>query len=67
MQGGLGVKIVVLGAGVVGTAAAYWLARDGHEVTVVERHPGAGAGHELRQCRDWSRRATPRPGPRRRR
>ena len=32
-------KILVLGAGVVGTAAAYCLARDGHEVTVVERHP----------------------------
>ena len=43
-------KIVVLGAGVVGTAAAYWLARDGHEVTVVERHAGAGAGHQLCQC-----------------
>ena len=28
-------KIVVLGAGVVGTAAAYYLARDGHDVTVV--------------------------------
>ena len=37
-------KILVLGAGVVGTAAAYWLARDGHEVTVVERHPGPAQG-----------------------
>lgn len=37
-------KIVVLGAGVVGTAAAYWLAKDGHEVTVVERHPGPAEG-----------------------
>jgi D-amino-acid dehydrogenase len=37
-------KILILGAGVVGTAAAYWLARDGHEVTVVERHPGAAQG-----------------------
>ncbi|MEP9386077.1 D-amino acid dehydrogenase [Mesorhizobium sp. KR9-304] len=37
-------KIVVLGAGVVGTAAAYWLARDGHEVTVVERHAGPAQG-----------------------
>ena len=34
----------MLGAGVVGTAAAYWLARDGHEVTVVERHPGPAQG-----------------------
>ncbi|TGW02083.1 FAD-dependent oxidoreductase, partial [Mesorhizobium sp. M2D.F.Ca.ET.145.01.1.1] len=32
-------KITVLGAGVVGTAAAYYLAADGHEVTVIERHP----------------------------
>ncbi|NGN40225.1 D-amino acid dehydrogenase [Mesorhizobium sp. CGMCC 1.15528] len=37
-------KIVVLGAGVVGTAAAYYLARDGHEVTVVERHPAPANG-----------------------
>ena len=37
-------RIVVLGGGVVGTAAAYWLARDGHEVTVVERHPGPAQG-----------------------
>lgn len=31
-------KVAVLGAGVVGVAAAYYLARDGHEVTVVERN-----------------------------
>jgi D-amino-acid dehydrogenase len=37
-------KIAVLGAGVVGTAAAYYLARDGHEVTVIERHSGAAMG-----------------------
>lgn len=37
-------RIVVLGAGVVGTAAAWWLARDGHEVTVLERHAGAAQG-----------------------
>ena len=30
-------KILVLGAGVVGTATAYFLARDGHAVTVVDR------------------------------
>ncbi|WP_439814867.1 D-amino acid dehydrogenase [Zavarzinia sp. CC-PAN008] len=33
-------KVVVLGAGVVGVTAAHALARDGHEVTVVERNPG---------------------------
>jgi len=37
-------KILVLGAGVVGTAAAYYLARDGHEVTVIERHPAPARG-----------------------
>ncbi|MBX4962625.1 D-amino acid dehydrogenase [Rhizobium binae] len=30
-------RIVVLGAGVVGSTAAYMLARDGHEVTIVDR------------------------------
>ncbi|MHA6641410.1 D-amino acid dehydrogenase [Mesorhizobium sp. A623] len=37
-------KILVLGAGVVGTAAAFYLAKDGHEVTVVERHAMAARG-----------------------
>ena len=35
-------KIVVLGAGVVGVAAAWYLAEAGHEVSVVERQAGAG-------------------------
>ncbi len=35
-------KILVLGAGVIGTTSAYFLARAGHEVIVVERHPGPG-------------------------
>jgi len=34
------VKVLVLGAGVVGVATAYYLARAGHEVTVVDRQPG---------------------------
>lgn len=34
-------KVIVLGAGVVGTATAYFLARHGVEVEVVERQPGA--------------------------
>ena len=33
--------VVVLGSGVIGTAVAYYLARDGHHVTVVDRQPGA--------------------------
>ena len=35
-------RIVVLGAGVVGMATAYCLAREGHEVVVVDRQPGPG-------------------------
>jgi len=36
------VRVLVLGAGVVGAAAAYYLNQAGHEVTVVERNDGAG-------------------------
>jgi D-amino-acid dehydrogenase len=35
-------KVIVLGAGVIGTTSAWYLARDGHEVTVVDRQPEAG-------------------------
>ncbi|HXH04339.1 MAG TPA: D-amino acid dehydrogenase [Candidatus Competibacteraceae bacterium] len=35
-------KVCVLGAGVVGVATAYFLARDGHAVTVIEKNPAAG-------------------------
>ena len=35
-------KIIVLGAGVVGTTTAWYLNQAGHEVTVVERQPGVG-------------------------
>ena len=35
-------KILVLGAGVIGTTTAWYLAEAGHEVTIVDRQPGAG-------------------------
>jgi D-amino-acid dehydrogenase len=35
-------KVLVLGAGVIGTTSAWYLAKAGHEVTVVDRQPGAG-------------------------
>lgn len=35
-------KVLVLGAGVVGVASAWYLARAGHAVTVVDRQPAAG-------------------------
>ena len=34
-------KVIVLGAGVVGTTTAWYLARDGHQVTLIDRNPGA--------------------------
>jgi D-amino-acid dehydrogenase len=34
-------RILVLGGGVVGVTSAWYLAHDGHEVTVVDRQPGA--------------------------
>ena len=36
-------KVLVLGGGVIGVTTAYYLAKDGHEVTVVERHPAAAS------------------------
>lgn len=33
-------KVVVLGSGVIGVTSAYYLAKAGHEVTVVDRQPG---------------------------
>lgn len=33
-------KVAILGAGVIGVTSAYYLARAGHEVTVIERQPG---------------------------
>lgn len=35
-------KVIVIGAGVIGTTTAWYLAAAGHEVTVVDRQPGAG-------------------------
>ncbi|MEE6175724.1 FAD-binding protein [Mycobacterium sp. 050134] len=36
--------VLVSGASVAGTTVAYWLARHGYSVTVVERHPGLRPG-----------------------
>ncbi|MGY3461308.1 glycine/D-amino acid oxidase-like deaminating enzyme [Bradyrhizobium sp. LM3.4] len=32
-------KVLILGSGVIGVTSAYYLARAGHEVTVVDRQP----------------------------
>lgn len=34
-------KVIVLGSGIIGTASAWFLHKAGHEVTVIERQPGA--------------------------
>ena len=34
-------NIVVMGAGVIGTATAWYLSQEGHDVTVLERNAGA--------------------------
>ena len=36
-------RVAVLGCGVVGVASAYYLAEDGHEVTVIERRDQAAS------------------------
>jgi D-amino-acid dehydrogenase len=36
------VRVLILGSGVIGVAMAYYLAKSGHEVTVVDRQPGPG-------------------------
>src|SRR5690606_22549981 len=40
LEQGFVMKIAVLGAGVIGTTTAYYLARDGHEVHVYDRQAG---------------------------
>jgi D-amino-acid dehydrogenase len=37
-------RVMVLGAGVIGTSSAYYLAKAGHEVVVVERHSAPALG-----------------------
>ena len=34
-------KVIVLGAGIIGTSTAWFLNQQGHDVTVIERQPGA--------------------------
>jgi D-amino-acid dehydrogenase len=38
------VEILVLGGGVVGVSSAYQLLKDGHQVTVIDRHPPGTGG-----------------------
>jgi D-amino-acid dehydrogenase len=48
-------RIVVIGAGMVGIAAASWLKHDGHDVTVIDpRAPGEGASFGNAGCLNGS-------------
>ena len=40
-------KIIVLGAGIIGVTTAWQLLKDGHQVTVIERAPGPAEGASL--------------------
>ena len=42
--------VAVLGSGVIGTTIAYYLARDGHQVTVLDRQPGPALETSYREC-----------------
>ena len=55
-------KVVVMGAGILGVCSAWYLAEHGHEVTVVDRQPGAaletsfanGAQISVSFCEPWA-------------
>jgi 2-polyprenyl-6-methoxyphenol hydroxylase-like FAD-dependent oxidoreductase len=48
-------KVIVIGGGVCGLAAALMLARDGHEVTVLERDPAPVPASPERAWEAWER------------
>jgi choline dehydrogenase-like flavoprotein len=48
-------RIVVVGAGLTGLAAALLLARDGHHVTVLERDPAEPVGEAEALWEGWER------------
>ncbi|WP_436536258.1 FAD-dependent oxidoreductase [Actinoplanes sp. HUAS TT8] len=57
-----GRRVLITGAGVAGPAAAYWLARAGFEVTVVERAPHLREGGQSVDVRSTAREVIRRMG-----
>ena len=46
-------RVLVVGASIAGPMAAYWLAKAGREVTIIERHPALRSGGQnidIRTC-----------------
>jgi D-amino-acid dehydrogenase len=57
-------KVIVLGAGLIGVASAYYLWRDGHDVEVIEQHAEAASGTSYANaCLVSASRALPWPTP----
>ncbi len=56
-------RVLVLGSGVIGVTSAWYLAKAGHEVTVVDREAGPALGTSF-ATRGRSRLATRRRGRR---
>ena len=60
-------KIIVLGAGIIGVSTAWHLVEQGHSVTVIERHPSAAAETSFANagqisvsyCEPWANREAP--------
>lgn len=46
------VRVLICGAGIAGAAAAWWLERDGHEVTLLERSGGRREGGYMVDVRE---------------
>ncbi len=61
-------KVIVLGAGIIGTASAWFLNKEGHEVTVIDRQPGPaqetsfanGGQISVSHAEPWANPAAPR-------
>lgn len=57
-------KIIILGAGLIGVATAYYLWQDGHDVEVIEREPEpASVTSYANACLISASRALPWPNP----
>lgn len=60
-------RVIVLGAGIIGVSTAWYLLEEGHEVTVVDRQPDAaletsfanGAQISVSFCEPWANAAAP--------